>query len=153
MKFSDVLDRKVEDVKRPPNPPIGHYIWQVKKQPDSEPFESRNTGKTFDRVSFQMACVEATDDVDPDELEEFGNVAGFVTTKSFLFDNEDETAFQRSEYNLKRFLEHLGIDESLSLGEALAASVNAQCMGELRHRPDPNDPEIVYAELGKTAQA
>jgi len=100
-----------------------------------------------------MACVEATHDVDPDELEEFGNVAGFVTTKSFLFDNEDETAFQRSEYNLKRFLEHLGIDESLSLGEALAASVNAQCMGELKHRPDPNDPEIVYAELGKTAQA
>lgn len=150
MKFTDALDRKVEDVKRPPNPPVGHYIWQVRKHPDTDSFESRNTGKTFDRVSFQMSCVSPGDDVDPDDLAEYGDVTGFVTVKTFLFDNEDETAFERSMFNLKRFLDHLGVTEG-ELGEALAASVGAQCMGELKHRPDPNDPEIVYAELGKTA--
>lgn len=151
MKFTDALDRKTEEIQRPPNPPVGHYTWQVKKHPDTDQFESRNTGKTFDRVSFQMACVEASDDVDPDDLSDYGNVAGFVTSKSFLFDNADETAFERSMYNLKRFLEHLGVDESLSVGEALAASVGAQCLGELKHRPDPSDPEVIYAEMGRTA--
>jgi hypothetical protein len=151
MKFTDALDRKVEDVKRPPNPPVGHYVWQVKKHPDNDSFESRNTGKTFDRISFMMTAVEPGDDVDPDDLAEYGDVAGFVTTKSFLFDNEDETAFDRSMYNLRRFLEHLGVDPAQTLSEAMAASVGAQCLGELKHRPDPSDPEIVYAELGKTA--
>lgn len=151
MRFTDALDRKMEEVKRPPNPPVGHYTWQVQKHPDSDSFDSRNSGKTFDRLSFQMSCVAASDDVDPDDLAEYGNVAGFITTKSFLFDNEDEQAFERSMYNLKRFLEHLGVDESLSLSEALAASVGAQCLGELKHRPDPNDAEIIYAELGRTA--
>lgn len=151
MKFSDALDRKMEEIKRPPNPPVGHYTWQVKKHPESDSFESKNTGKTFDRLNFMMQAVEASDDVDPDDLNDFGNVQGFVTTKSFLFDNEDEQAFERSMFNLKRFFEHLGIDPSLSMSEALAASVGAQCLGELKHRLDPNDPEIVYAELGRTA--
>lgn len=151
MRFTDALDRRMEEVKRPPNPPVGHYTWQVKKHPDSDSFDSRNSGKTFDRLSFQMSCVGASDDVDPDDLAEYGDVSGFVTSKSFLFDNEDEQAFERSMYNLKRFLEHLGVDESLSLSEALAACVGAQCLGELKHRPDPADPEIVYAELGRTA--
>lgn len=151
MRFTDALDRKMEEVKRPPNPPVGHYTWQVKKHPDTDSFDSRNNGKTFDRLTFQMVCVSPSDDVDPDILAEYGNVAGFVTNKAFLFDNEDEAAFERSMYNVKRFLDHLGVDDSLSLSEALAASVGAQCLGELKHRPDPNDPEVVYAELGRTA--
>lgn len=154
MKFSDALDRKVEEITRPPVPPIGTYIWTVKKHPDSEKFDSRNTGKTFDRLNFLMSAVAATDEVDPDELEAYGDINGFVVSKSFLFDNEDEVAFQRSEYNLKRFFEHLGMDLSnVTISEALANSVGATCMGELKHRPDPNDAEVIYAELGKTAPA
>jgi hypothetical protein len=152
MKFTDALDRTMESVKRPPNPPVGHYTWQVKKHPENDSFDSRNSGKTFDRVNFQMVAIEPQDDVDPDDLNEYGDVAGFITNKSFLFDNGDEQAFERSMYNLKRFLEHLGVDEGLALSEALAACVGTQCVGELKHRPDPNDAEIIYAELGRTAQ-
>lgn len=151
MKFTDALDRKMEEVKRPPNPPIGHYIWQVKKHPETDSFEARTSGKQFDKLTFSMTCIEPSDDVDPDDLADYGNVAGFITSKVFMFDNEDEQAFERSMFNMKRFLEHLGVDESLSLSEALAASVNAQCLGELKHRADPQDAEVVYAELGKTA--
>ena len=151
MKFSDALDRNMEEIKRPPNPPVGHYIWAVKKHPETDSFESKNSGKTFDRLSFSLSIVEASDDVDPDELAEYGNVQGFMSNKTFLFDNEDEAGFERSMFNLKRFLtDHLGVDEALSMSEALAASVNMQCLGELKHRPDPNDPEIVYAEIGRT---
>jgi hypothetical protein len=141
----------MEDVKRPPNPPVGHYVWQVKTHPSSEEFEAKSSGKQFDRLEFTMTIIEPSDDVDTDDLAEFGDVAGFVTRKSFLFDNGDEQAFERSMFNLKRFLEHLGVDEALGLGEGLAASVGTQCLGELKHRADPNDPEIVYAEMGRTA--
>lgn len=150
-KFTDALDRRGEDIKRPPNPPVGHYTWQVQKQPSNESFEAKSSGKTFDRVAFPMVIVEASDDVDPDELKEFGNPAGFMSSKTFLFDNEDEQAFERSLNNLKRFLEHLGVDTGQELGQMLSDSVGAQCLGELKHRPDPTDSEIIYAELGKTA--
>lgn len=152
MRFSDALDRKLEEVKRPPNLPVGHYIWQVAKHPEVDEFDGRD-GAKFERITFQITCVAAHDDVDTDELAEYGNVQGAQNRKTFLFtNNPDEKAnFDRSMFNLKRFLEHCGVDQSMSLGEALAASVNAQFLGELTHRPDPKDPEIIYSEVGKTA--
>jgi len=153
MRFSDALDRKMEDIQRPPNLPIGHYVWTVSKLPDMDEFEGRS-GDTFERLTFQLTCVSAHDDVDPDELAEYGNPAGAVQRKSFLFTNnpEEKANFERSMFNLKRFLhDHLGLDSGLSLEEALANSVGQQCLGELKHRPDPNDPEIVYSEVGNTA--
>jgi len=150
MKFTDALDRSLEDVKRPPNPPIGHYVWQVSKHPDNSSFEAKSTGKTFDRVEFTVKIVSPMDDVDPDDLADYGDVSGFTSRNSFLFDNEDEQAFERSLFNLKRFFEHLGLTEG-EIAENLANSVGAQFVGELKHRPDPTDPEIVYAELGRTA--
>lgn len=152
MRFSEALDRKLEEVKRPPNLPVGHYIWQISKHPDFDEFDGRDGGK-FERVTFQLSCVQASDDVDPDELASYGNVQGALNRKTFLFNNsdDDKANFERSMFNLKRFLEHAGVDQSLSLSEALAASVGAQFLGELTHRPDPKDPEVIYAEVGKTA--
>lgn len=154
MNFTDALDRKLEEVKRPPNLPMGHYIWTVSKAPEQESFESRNTGDTFDRITFQVTCVSASDDVDPDELAEYGNVAGAVNRKSFLFTQnpEEKAAFERSMFQLKRFLGHCGVDEDLSVGEALQAAVGTQFLGEITHRPDPNDPEVIYAEIRATAE-
>jgi hypothetical protein len=153
MRFTDALDRKAEEIQRPPNLPMGHYTFAVKAVPEIEDFESAKTGDTFDRVQFQMACIEAQDDVDEDELTAFGNVSGQTLRKTFLFNTTEgkESEFARSEYNLKRFLvDHLGLDESMTMEELLNAAVNAQCIAEVTHRPDPSDPEIVYAELGRT---
>lgn len=153
MKFTNALDRKLEEIKRPPVPPIGHYIWQVTKHPEIDEFESNKTGGTFERVTFQLAVAQAGDDVDTDDLAEYGNVQGFQSRKTFLFSNneDDKANFERSMFNLRRFLGHLGVSAGLALNEALAASVGQQVLGELTHRPDPNDPEVVYAEVGKTA--
>lgn len=155
MKFSNALDRKLEEIQRPPVPPVGHYIWQVSKHPEIDEFESKNTGGTFERVTFQLVIVQAGEDVDPDDLREYGNVQGFQSRKTFLFSNsdDDKANFERSMFNLRRFLGHCGVDESLALNEAMAASVGQQVMAELTHRPDPNDPEVIYAEVGKTAEA
>ena len=154
MKFTEALDRKLEDIKRPPNPPVGHYIWQVAKHPDMDEFESRNTGTHFERITFQVSVVSPSDDVDTDDLADYGNVTGYTSRKSFMFssDEDDKASFERSMFNLRRFLGHCGVDPELSLSEALAATVGQQFLGELTHRPDPQDSEIIYAEVGKTAE-
>jgi len=153
MKFSQALDRKLEEIKRPPNPPVGHYVWQVSKHPEVTDFESQD-GKSFERVTFQITAVAPGDDVDPDELKEYGKIDGYISEKTFLFidSEEDPAGYERSMFNLKRFLGHCGVDESLELGEALAASVGQRFLGELNHQPDKNDPEVVYARVGRTSE-
>lgn len=154
MKFTDALDRKAEEINRPPVLPKGHYTFQITKEPEIEDFESTKTGDTFDRVTFAMAAVEASDDVDEDELNAFGNVQGQQLRKTFLFNTTDgkDADFDRSMFNLKRFLcEHGGLDEGMTLEELLASCPGVQMLGEVNHRPDPNDPEIIYAEIGRTA--
>jgi hypothetical protein len=153
MNFTESLDRKMEEVKRPPVLPLGHYIAAVKAHPDLEDFESSKTGVTYDRVTFQLSVVAAHDDVDPDELAEYGNVAGVPLRKTFLFSRseDDKANYERSRFQLRQFLEeHLGMDAGMAFNEAFAACVNAQCLVELKHRPDPENPEVIYAEAGRT---
>lgn len=151
MRFTDSLDRKLEEIKRPPNLPIGHYIWQVQKHPEVVAREGQSGD--FEVVKFTLACVAPDEDVDPDELEDYGNPEGAVVSRDFLFsaNPDDKARFEQSMFNLRRFLGHLGVDESLELGEAMAASVGQQCKGLISHRPDPNDPEVVYQEIKRTA--
>lgn len=150
-KFTESLDRKLEEIERPLNPPTGHYVWSVMKHPEVDTFES-NAGDPFSRVTFTCVIVSATDDVDEDDLAEFGNVAGVMSRKTFMFnESEDkENDFDRAMFQMRQFLEACGVDEGLSQSEAMAAAVNAQFTGELRHRPDKNDPEVIYNEIGKT---
>lgn len=152
-RFSDSLDRKAEEIQRPPTLPVGHYVFQVKEAPEIEEFESAKTGDTFERVQYLLTCIEASDDVDPDELNDYGNVQGATLRKTFLFNVSEgkEADYARSEFNLKRFLvEHCGCSEDQTIAELLNDAVGNQVMAEVTHRPDPNDPEVVYAEIGRT---
>lgn len=153
MRFSDALDRKAESIERPPVLPLGHYVFVVKAIPEMEDFESAKTGDTFDRVTFMLSSLSAGDDVDEEELAAYGNPSGQTLRKAFLFNTTEGKGsdFERSLYNMKMFLvEHLGLDESMTIQEQLASCVGAQCMGEVTHRADPNNSEIVYAEIGRT---
>lgn len=151
-KFTDALDKKLEEVDRPPVVPVGHYTLRVTEHPEFDEFESRKTGDSFERVTYKMAIVEASDDVDPDELENYGNVAGAPQRKQFLFNNDDDTQFARTEFQHRQFLEALGISAEMPMKEALAESVGQECLGEIKHRPDPEDPEVIYTEVGRCAE-
>ena len=154
MDFTSSLDRKMEEVERPPVRPVGHYICSVKQHPDIDDIVSKKDGREFTKVEFIMEIVSAGEDVDPDELAEYGNPKGGQLRKAFIFskDADDAAGQARSEYNLKRFLnEHLGLDEDLTFREAFAAATGTQCLVELKHRPDPENPEVLYEEAGKTA--
>lgn len=150
MRFADSLDRQVEDIVQPPNMPIGTYTFTVTKHPESEEIAQGR----FEKLTFLLGAISATDDVDADDLAAYGNVNGTILRKDFLFPTaEDEaTSFDRTLNNVKRFLEHCGVDVSSgSLKEAIAASVGAQVLAEVRHRPNPNDESMVFQEIGRTA--
>jgi hypothetical protein len=152
MKFTDALDRKLEEIERPSNLPAGNYIWTSSKHPEIDEFTSK-AGDPFSRVTFMLQCVNPSDDVDPDELEEYGNVAGAMNRKVFLF-NESEAekqGFERGMFQLRNFLEHCGLSPDMPLNEALAASVGTQFLGELKFTPSRDDPEVIYTEVNRTA--
>jgi len=151
MDFNKALSVKASAVEKPPLPPIGHYIFQITKKPEIKESET----SPWSSINFQCQAVgvfEDADDVDADDLKKFGGYKNVFSRYSFMFNDEDEVQQQRSTYSLTRFLvDHLGLDEDVSLMENLTASLNKRFVGKLRHRPDKNKPEDVYAEIEKTA--
>lgn len=147
--FASIANQKVEDIKRPPNPPVGHYIFQITKTPESR----KSKDETYEFLSFQCVAVEAGPDVDLEDLQAYGELKNIRLPKEFIFNRTDETAAQNEMNKLKAFLEkHVQCSgDGMSIKEALQASVNQRFMGELRWRDDKEDPEIKYAFIGKTS--
>lgn len=155
MKFSDSLDRKLEDINRPPALPVGTYSFAIKSVPALDSFTSARTGDEWEKITFNVTCVAPQDDVDEDELADYGSPAGAPMQKVFMFttDESKKADFERSMFNLKRFLGHAGVDaDGMSLSEAFEQAVGGEFLGEVKHRMDPDDPEVVYSELGRTAE-
>ena len=148
-KFADALDRSMEDITRPPPLPIGNYIFRIAKVPEA-PKEIQ--GKTFEILKFPVAVVSALDDVDADDLTAFGKIEGATLSMDFIFNTDpaEERAFEMTLNRLKDFLARAGV-EGDTVKEQIARSANAQFIGEVGHRPDPNDASNVYAEIRKTA--
>lgn len=150
--FADALNRSTETIKRPPPPPIGHYVMQVTKMPGAA--EPMNSAKfTGEKLTINVAIVSPLDDVDEDELADFGNPAGFPLRLDFIFNTaaDEEMKFEQTLNRLKTFCVNCGIEEEgKNLGEMIAELPNTQFIGELKHRLDPNDPESVFPEIGRT---
>lgn len=150
VNFADIANNtSVDDIERPPLVPIGTYTFMVEKVP-----ERGNVGQgRFDTVDFVLKVVEASEDVDPDDVQEFGDITNVRIRHRFMFNTEDEAAFKRALFNLKRFLEdHLQVEtKGMGLNEAIDSSVGHQCLGEVKWRPDQNDPEVQYVEIKRTA--
>lgn len=147
--FASIANTKIEDVKKPPLPPIGHYVFQIIKVPES----TKNKDETWEFMTYQVVAVEAGPDVEPDDLQNYGPLKNIRLRKQFMFNLEDETSALAEVNKMKNFLEkHVQCAEpSMSLKEAMAASVNQRFQGELKWRADKNDPEVMYAEIGKTS--
>jgi len=151
VNFNDILNKKSSEIERPPIIPVGTYRAVVTKIPSIE-----TTGDNkWDICDFQLRLLAAEEDVDQDDLKAYGGLGPqSVIRHNFMFNKEDEANFNRSLYNMKRFLlEHLMIEgnENTSIKELLDASVNHQCLAFIKWRADKNDPEIQFAQVGKTA--
>ena len=151
-RFSDALNTKMEEAERPPNLPSGHYTFQVLKHPDIGEGTFPSTGIDYERVTYICSPVAAGDDVDEDDLAKFGDFTKQQVRKQFLIPDgeQDAAGFDTAMYQHRQFLSNMGIDEELAWGEAMAESVGRQFLGELTHKPDRNNPEIVYQQIGRT---
>lgn len=154
-RFTDALNRSMEEIKRPPPLPIGHYIMSITKMPDAP--EDMNSSKgSYEKLTIQCQTVVASDDVDPDELADYGNPAGVPLRLDFIFNTDpaEEAKFEGTLNRLKDFMAKCGVDVSGgSLGEKLPELVGCQFLGEVRQRPDPNDSNILYNEIGRVTAA
>lgn len=151
VNFADALNTKAGEIERPPLIPTGTYTAIVTKIPTMEKI---GDGK-WDVVDFQLRLQAPGDDVDPDALREYGGLnSGSVLRQRFMFSTEDEAAFKRTLFNMKRFLlDHLKVEgsDNTSVKQMLDSCVNHQCLVFVGWRPDKNDAELIYAEVKKTA--
>ena len=153
MNFNDVLNKKASDIERPPLLPMGQYTAKVVKVPS---MDSKSSDKgSWDILEFTLMPVAASEDVDPELLHKFGAFGPASAQRhSFMFNKDDQAAFDRTLFNLKRFLlEHLQIpgDDSSSIKELLDQAVGQHCLIQIRWDPDRNDPEIQYPRIARTA--
>ena len=152
VNFAAIANKKVEDIERPPNMPIGTYLAVVTKIP----VQGEVAGGKWETLDFMLRIIKPMEDVDPDALKEFGDVTKRIMQRRVMFstDQDDEDKFRASEYQVKSFcFKHLMVDETsdMSWSEMLHESVNHQCLVSVKWEPDKNDPEIIYDRIGKTA--
>ena len=150
VNFAAIANKKVADIERPPNMPIGTYLAVVTKIPA----QGEVAGGKWETLDFMLRIIKPMEDVDPDALKSFGDVSKRIMQRRFMFSTEDEDKFLASEDKGKGIcFKHLMVDESpdMSWSEMLHESVNHQCLVSVKWEPDKNDPEIIYDRIGKTA--
>ena len=150
VNFAAIANKKVADIERPPNMPIGTYLAVVTKIP----VQGSVSGGKWETLDFMLRIIKPMEDVDPDALKAFGDVTKRTMQRRFMFSTEESEKFLASEYQVKSFcFKHLMVDESpdMSWSEMLHESVNHQCLVSVKWEPDKNDPEIIYDRIGKTA--
>lgn len=148
MDFRSVATKMKDEIKRPPLPPVGSYIFQVLKLPA---IETSTDGK-WDFVNYQVRGVGVHSDVDEEELQKYGGPGKILSRVGFIFNKEDEVEFQRTEFQHRRFLEDAlkcwGDGENVM--QAMNNAVNKQFVGQIAWKADKNDPEVFHANITKT---
>ena len=154
MLKTDYLDMKAEEINRPPTLPAGSYSAQIRDIPIQDRLSSaKGAWKTYD---FHLSILAPQEDVDPDELEEYGDVSGsMVYHRIFVTeDDDDKQGKARAVYRLKEFLQACGaFTEDSSLREAIPNAAGCQLIVELSQELDKNDPEFVRNRVKRVLPA
>ena len=149
LNFKDIANKKLEEVERPPLPPVGTYLFQVSKVPAIETL----TGDKWDVVDFPLKALAPTDDVDADAIAAYGKVEKINLRHRFMFNKEDKVEFEASVFRLRQFLENTlkCAEPSMSLTEALGQANGKQLLASVVWKADKQDPELMHANIGRTA--
>lgn len=149
-RFSELAKMKLDDVKRPPLCPPGTYIFRITK-----PFSvsAKDTPKgSFEFVDFPCQAQQAEADVDQVALHEAGGVSALVISKRFIFNTSEEERAQaeRTNDDLKQFLQGSCQVEGSTIGELCANAQGAYFKAVIGHRPDPENIDRVYYDMKQT---
>lgn len=133
-KFSDLLSKPVDDVKKPAPWPAGTYFGIAVRYELGE-----SNQKKTPYVRFILACTGAGEDIAPEDIEGVD-----FSKKSF---RTDFYLTPDSEYRLKEFIESLGISTSgRTFGELLPECNGKEVLIEMGQRNSDDGLEI-YNEV------
>lgn len=159
MDFSKIASMTAEQIERPPNMPIGTYVWQVTKVP----VEGSVSEGAWQTVDFPVKCIgpalnqNGDTDIDPDDLAKYqskGKLEGLPNSIRFMFDTNDDVRFQKTLFALKQFMVNTlkcWEEDGTPLKQGMNNAVNVRFLGTIRRRPDKQNPEVQYDEIGKWA--
>ena len=146
--LDDLLKKRLNEAEAPPDMPIGHYRFQVKEAPTRDDYDSG-----WSRLRYSCVPLEAQDDVDEDELNEYGALNTTTVPLTFFFsdDPDNERRNKQSHDDMSKFLTNdLGLDEELPTEEAMAQVQGLTFLGEVTLRADRNNPDRRYPEIRNT---
>lgn len=153
MDFNSALDKKASDIEKPPVQPQGTYVWAVTKVPAI----STSKSGEWSIIEFPVKAISAEDDVDPEDLEQFGAVTSAMNRVSFMAPTaegpEGDAARDKTLYQVKKFCQNtlrVDAEEDATLRELLDASVNCQFLGQAVWRQS-DDGEDTYVDLKNRA--
>lgn len=147
INFNDIGDKQLADIEKPPLLPVGTYRLKVIKVPES----TTSANGEWDIVNFNCQIQES---VDVDDIGAFpGDIRKQFQRVTFMFNKQDEAEFARSLDRLKTFMtKHLKCaDEGDSIKQSLGKAMGSEFLGFVKWRPDKNDAENIFAEIGRTA--
>lgn len=154
--FAELAKMKPEDLPTVKLMPIGFYVWQTVGVPETK----ASTKGDGTLVNFKCKCVRPSDDMDPEDLEEFGNPAGQIRTLMFYVPDyakadEEEAAFANRQagaiQRLSKFMTHdLGMDPAEPM-QQISMSAGHMFMGQINHELDNRDNETWRERFGATA--
>lgn len=148
VSFADALDTNASDVEAAPIMPVGTYHWEVFKD-----YEVRKAGDDWEVISWVLKCTGNEDDIDEDELEEFGSPIGEIARYEFMSPTaggkEGERGRQNTLDRVKKFLtDVLMIEESGTMGEMMAQAKGQHLMAQVTHRENKNSGEMMIQLKG-----
>jgi hypothetical protein len=149
LNFADIANKKLDELEKPKNPPVGTYVVVCNKVP----VLGTLPGDEWDTVDFPMKVIAATEDVDQDAIAEFGDVTKIYLRHRFMISKTDENEFNKGVDQVRRFCEeHVkSATPDMSLSEAMNSVVNQQVLASVVWKADKKNPEIMHANVGRTA--
>lgn len=157
--MSEILDVQAEEVSFPSTIPQGSYRMKIAGAFSTFVSEARPEENKISWTIINIPCevLKAQDNVDAEELEEYGAVRGTRMTLKFFLptDREDpknKSRYKKSAWQLKRFLGRLGGEQprGKTLEQWLDGSVHKEFVGDVTIKPKYNDPTEFENEIGRT---
>ncbi len=137
VNFSAILQNQASAIEKPKPLPIGSYICTNPALPE---FKELGQNKT-PCAEFSLKVMASSDDVDPEQLAEFGDYKGKnVRHRMFLSEN---SLFRSKEELVKAFALE---EEGKNLGQLFNETVNKQVLVTIKHTPTQDGTDI-YAEV------
>lgn len=141
--FSKILGKQAEAIEKPKPLPVGTYLCNNPQLP-----KFLGVGKNETPCAeFGLTILAPQDDVDPDDLQTYGEVrAKNIRHRMFLTEG--------TEYRTKEELVNaFGVEEAgKTLGQMFNETINRQVYVTIKHRPSEDGTEM-YHEVEKLAAA